>query len=91
LIAISLASAAIAPRSRKALAMTHAPLSITVSYNPVMLSGRLERLGEASSSIWERLQARAVSDQPNAILTEAAIELAWPKILGIIRDFGTRA
>jgi SNF2 family DNA or RNA helicase len=71
--------------------MSPAPVSIVIIYNPILLSGRLERVGESTSSIWERLQARAVADQSNAVLTDTSIELAWPKILGIIRDFGTRS
>lgn len=65
--------------------------NITITYDPVRITGRLARHGTGSSSIWERLRARAVTDQAEATLTEQSIELPWPKVLSILRDFGSRA
>jgi SNF2 family DNA or RNA helicase len=66
------------------------PLIIKVTYDPIRLTGRLERRGEASNSIWDRLRVRAIGDQIDASVTDATIDLAWPKVLGILRDFGSR-
>jgi 3',5'-cyclic AMP phosphodiesterase CpdA len=66
------------------------PLTISVAYDEVRLSGRLERIGEGSSSIWDRLQARAVAEAPESTVTERSIELPWPDVLRIVREYGTR-
>ncbi len=70
--------------------MTVSPLTIKITYDPVRLTGHLEPRGEATSSIWDRLRARAIGDQTDASVTDATIELAWPKVLSILRDFGSR-
>jgi hypothetical protein len=71
--------------------VTDAPLQIAISYDPVRLTGRLERQGESTSSAWDRLRSRAISDQAQATLTDSTIEISWPRVLGILRDFGSRA
>lgn len=71
--------------------MTDAYLPIVITYDPVRIAGRLERRGASASSIWDRLRARAIADQSDAVLAEDSIEMAWPKLLGVLRDFGSRA
>ncbi len=66
-------------------------LQIAIRYDPVRLTGRLERRGDSTSSAWDRIRSRAISDQADATLTDTTIELSWPKLLGILRDFGGRA
>lgn len=70
--------------------MIDSPITIKITYNPVRLTGRLERHGKTINSIWDRLRIRALGDQIDASVTDATIELAWPKVLGILRDFGSR-
>ena len=71
--------------------MIDALLQIAIKYDPVRLTGRLERRGASTSSAWDRIRSRAISDQADATLTDTTIELSWPKLLGILRDFGGRA
>ena len=70
--------------------MTAPPLVITITYDPIRLIGRLERHGDVASSIWDRLRARAISEQVDARLDDRTIELSWPKVLSILLDFGNR-
>lgn len=71
--------------------MTDAPLQITISYDRVRLTGRFTRRSDSASSVWDRLRSRAINDQADAILTESTIDVSWPNVLGILRDFGGRA
>jgi SNF2 family DNA or RNA helicase len=71
--------------------VTDAPLQITIKYDPVRLTGRFERQGGSSSSAWDRLRSRAIFDETQAALTDSTIEISWPRVLGILRDFGSRA
>ena len=41
--------------------------------------------------MWDRLRSRAITDQSDATLTDSTIDVSWPKVLGILRDFGSRA
>jgi len=67
------------------------PVRIVITYDPVRLMGRVERIGEmSSSSIWEQLRARAIGDPACGFVSETTIELPWPDILDIIREFGSR-
>lgn len=71
--------------------VTDQPLQVTIGYDPLRLTGRLERRGDSTASAWDRLRSRAITDQADATLTDTTIELSWPKLLGILRDFGSRA
>jgi SNF2 family DNA or RNA helicase len=73
------------------LNVTDALLQIAIKYDPVRLTGRLERRGESTSSAWDRIRSRAINDQADAVLTDTTIDISWPKMLGILRDFGGRA
>lgn len=71
--------------------MTELPLQIAISYDRVRLTGRFTRQGGSASSVWDRLRSRAIADESDAILTDCTIDVSWPKVLGILRDFGGRA
>ena len=71
--------------------MTDAPLQISISYDRVRLTGRFTRQNDSASSVWDRLRSRAIIDQIDATLTDSTIDVSWPKVLGILRDFGSRA
>lgn len=65
------------------------PLEIGIDYDPPRLRGMLSKIGdEDESPIWERLKAR-FSAQPDAILLDDVIDLPWPEVLGVIREFGS--
>jgi hypothetical protein len=68
-----------------------APLSIGITYDPVRLTGRFERRSDGDSTAWDRLTARAIVEQVDGIVGPDRIELPWPKVLGVLRDFGSKA
>lgn len=64
-------------------------LDIAIEYDPLRLVGRLRReTTEANSTVWERLTAKAASN-PSARTTDSTIELPWPDLLGVVREFGS--
>lgn len=69
--------------------MSAGPTEVTISYDPIRLSGILETSQDDSS--WERIRAKVLSD--GALLTSSALrlEIPWVNLLGILRDFGSRA
>lgn len=62
---------------------------VFIEYNSSRLIGKFIK-GENHflSSIWERLQARFIS-QNDTIITELKIEAPWPNILDTLREYGT--
>ena len=65
------------------------PLEIGIDYDPPRIRGALYKVGEEGSSpIWERLRAR-FSAQADAILRDDIIDLPWPEVLNVIREFGS--
>jgi len=70
--------------------MNAQPLTIAISYDPIRVTGRFELRGPPGNSAWDRLLARAIGDQADTTVTIDAIELPWPKALGLLRDFGSR-
>jgi SNF2 family DNA or RNA helicase len=67
-----------------------APTEIQVDYDEVRTTGRLTRSDSGSSPIWERLRAHLSADAQVRLGTEA-LEMPWPKILEIVREFGSGA
>jgi SNF2 family DNA or RNA helicase len=65
--------------------------SITINYDPVRVVGRLALTGIPSSSIWSRLVSRAIDDPDGRQLSDREVEVPWPAVLGVLRDFGTKA
>ena len=70
--------------------MSNSPVEIRISYDPARVSGRLILLGNPSSSVWDRLRGRALADQTDSVITDHVIEVPWPKVLGILREYGSR-
>lgn len=65
------------------------PAKIGVDYDPARLRGLLLRLADDDASpIWERLKARFASHN-DVILTHDTLDLPWPEVLGVIREFGS--
>lgn len=64
-------------------------LEIGIDYDPTRIRGTISKRGdEDGSPIWERLKAR-FSAQADAILLNDLIDLPWPEVLGVIREFGS--
>lgn len=65
---------------------------ITVTYDSARLAGRLQRAdAQAAAAAWARLRARALQEGTDTVVTERQIDLPWPKVLSLLRDFGSRA
>jgi hypothetical protein len=68
--------------------VTDAPIPIAITYDPAQLTGKLVLQGTPENSIWDRLQQAAVNAGTEYSLQGNTIELPWPAILGLIREFG---
>lgn len=66
-------------------------LEVEIDYDPARIRGILSRQGaDEASSIWERLKARFAS-HGDVILMHDTMDLPWPEVLGVIREFGSAA
>lgn len=72
------------------VSMNDGPAIISVSYIPQRLAGRLERVGNDASPIWERLTSRLASEPASVPIGENAFEMPWPLILQILRELGSK-
>src|SRR5262249_36250078 len=70
-------------------AMNVGSQTIAISYDSIRLFGRFERASSEPSSIWDRLAAKAINE-PTSTISDTAIDLPWPDVLNIVREFGTR-
>ncbi|HBO4407039.1 DEAD/DEAH box helicase [Pseudomonas aeruginosa] len=67
------------------------PSELTIEYDPVRIIGRIKRNDQKTDSpIWERLRAH-FAGRSDVLTTPLAIEMPWPDILGVIREFGSRS
>src|SRR5689334_4473307 len=67
------------------------PSVLKIEYDPVRVIGRIDRGDDGSSSpIWERLRAH-FGNQPDVRLTDHTIDMPWPKLLEVVREFGTKS
>lgn len=71
--------------------MSDNPLQIAIVYDPVRIVGRFEKRGSEGAAVWERLSARALAENSDATANDEIIELPWPNVLAVLRDFGSRA
>lgn len=71
--------------------MNSSPSELTIEYDPVRIVGRITRQDQDSDSpIWERLRAH-FAGKSDVSTSPLEIEMAWPDILGVIREFGSRS
>jgi hypothetical protein len=68
--------------------VTDSAVSILISYDPKYLTGRLALQGTPANAIWHRLQQAAIGSGTDYSLHTNTIELPWPGILSLIREFG---
>lgn len=64
---------------------------IGITYDAGRVSGRLTCAEtDLNSAIWPRLTSRAVTGNAAMAAGETSIDLPWPEILNILREFGSR-
>jgi hypothetical protein len=67
------------------------PVGITIEYR----SGNTGRLvvapGDSIAPIWSHIRALVVSNDLDATITSTSIQLPWPDVLNIVREFGSKA
>src|SRR5690348_6152794 len=64
-------------------------VEIGIDYDPTRIRGMLSRSGdEDASSIWERIKAR-FAPHGDVILAYDTLDMPWPEVLGVIREFGS--
>lgn len=67
------------------------PVDIRIDYDPARVRGVISKsASDEESPIWERLQARLVAN-PDVISFGDTLDMPWPEVLGIIREFGSGA
>ncbi len=67
------------------------PTELTIEYDPIRIVGRITRSElDTDSPIWERLRAYFAGN-PEVRLSSLSIEMGWPAVLGVIREFGSRS
>ncbi len=66
------------------------PLHIVIRYDDENRRGILSVGTPTDNTVWERLKQSASAIGSDARITEIAIEISWPNVLDILRDYGTR-
>lgn len=66
-----------------------APTELRIDYDPHRNLGRVTRVS-GDSAIWERLRALFGTDT-QVTLRDQSFEMPWPKVLDLVREFGSRA
>ena len=66
------------------------PLNIVVRYDDDQRRGLLQIAAPTANTVWERLKQTASAVSGDARITELTVELSWPSLLDILRDYGTR-
>lgn len=71
---------------------SNSPSVIKIDYDSVRISGYFIRdnLSDASS-IWERLKTRIIEKDISSSFSSNVIELPWPDVLDLIREFGSKS
>ncbi|MCA8021973.1 SNF2-related protein [Burkholderia metallica] len=71
--------------------MNQPPVELKIEYDPIRIVGRITRPDqEGDSSIWERLRAHFAGCSDVSI-SNFTIEMPWPDILGLVREFGSKS
>lgn len=66
------------------------PLGVTVRYDQESRRGIIQIDAITGNTIWERLKQAASMIGGDARISECSIELGWPGVLDILRDYGTK-
>jgi SNF2 family DNA or RNA helicase len=65
-----------------------APIPISITYDPAQLTGRFVLQGSPDNPVWDRLQQATIHAGAEYVLQADSIELPWPAILNLVREFG---
>ncbi len=68
--------------------MNDAPVTVAIGYDAGRLTGKLKLDGAPHNAVWTRLEQFAISSGAEYELTGTTIELPWPAILNLVREFG---
>lgn len=68
--------------------MTGEAVSIGITYDPDHVTGKLVLEGAPNNAIWDRLQQAAIGSGADYLLQGDSIQLPWPAVLNIVREFG---
>jgi SNF2 family DNA or RNA helicase len=66
------------------------PVDIAVEYIVENIGRFVVAAEYASTPIWSRIRALVVSSNLEATITQTAVQLAWPDVLNIVREFGSK-
>src|SRR5690348_11058683 len=66
------------------------PAPVAIQFDELRLTGRFIRPVSGGAAIWDRLRGKALLDSA-ALISEKYIELSWPSVLALVREFGNRA
>lgn len=66
------------------------PLNIVVQYDEDNRRGLFVVDGPTGNTVWDRLKQSASAIAPDTRITDLSIDLGWPSLLDILRDYGTR-
>lgn len=66
------------------------PIGITIEYNPGGLGRLVIAQEDAVAPIWLRIRTLVVSNDLDGTISTTSIQLPWPEVLNIIREFGSK-
>lgn len=64
--------------------------AVLIDYDPLRVAGRLTLSGIPSSSIWDRIKLKILNETECRQVSTDQLEMPWPIVLGLLREFGTR-
>lgn len=72
----------------------NAPLTdqavVLIEYDPVRVTGRLTIQGALDASIWDRIKLKLLSSGESRQTAADQVEMPWPSVLAVLREYGTR-
>lgn len=69
--------------------MADDPAPVAIQFDELRLTGRIMRPLTGGAAIWDRLRGKALVDTA-ALISDRYIELPWPSVLALVREFGNR-
>lgn len=66
------------------------PVGITIQYRAGNVGCLAIAPEDAVAPIWPRIRALVVANDVDAKITSTSIQLAWPEVLNIVREFGSK-
>lgn len=66
------------------------PLNIVLRYDEESRRGLFVVESPTANTVWDRLKQSASAIAPDTRITDLSIDVGWPSLLDILRDYGTR-